>query len=144
MALQEKNLTVKTSTIPNSGKGLFTKVFLPKNTRIVEYLGIICAWKDVEHNFDNGYIYYVNRNHVIDAGNNKKLLARYANDASGLLKIKGLTNNAVYKTEGKRVYIEAAQDIAAGAEIFVSYGKEYWEVVKKNKKIDEKKILKSK
>jgi uncharacterized protein len=139
MALLEKDLIVKTSSLPNSGKGLFTKVFIPKKTLIVEYQGEICKWKDVEDNFDNGYIYYVNRNHVIDAGNSVKFLARYANDAFGLSKIKGTRNNSKYKTKGRQVFIESVEDIPAGEEIFVSYGEEYWNVVKKNITIDNKK-----
>jgi hypothetical protein len=139
MALLEKDLTVKTSSLPNSGKGLFTKVFIPKKTLIVEYQGEICKWKDVEDNFDNGYIYYVNRNHVIDAGNSVKFLARYANDAFGLSKVKGTRNNSKYKTKGRQVFIESIEDIPAGEEIFVSYGEEYWNVVKKNIAIDKKK-----
>ncbi|HTC01480.1 MAG TPA: SET domain-containing protein-lysine N-methyltransferase [Ferruginibacter sp.] len=139
MALLEKDLIVKTSSLPNSGKGLFTKVFIPKKTLIVEYQGEICKWKDVEDNFDNGYIYYVNRNHVIDAGKSVKFLARYANDAFGLSKIKGTRNNSKYKTKGRQVFIESVEDIHPGEEIFVSYGEEYWNVVKKNITIDNKK-----
>jgi SET domain-containing protein len=139
MALLEKDLTVKTSSLPNSGKGLFTKVFIPKKTLIVEYQGEICKWKDVEDNFDNGYIYYVNRNHVIDAGNSVKFLARYANDAFGLSKVKGMRNNSKYKTKGRQVFIESIEDIPAGEEILVSYGEDYWNVVKKNMAIDKKK-----
>jgi hypothetical protein len=30
------------------------------------------------------------------------------------------------------VYIEAVKDVSAGSEIFVSYGKEYWDVMRKN------------
>jgi hypothetical protein len=48
MALLEKNLFVKKSTLPNAGKGLFTKVAIPKGTLIVEYKGKISAWKDVK------------------------------------------------------------------------------------------------
>ncbi|HMG81817.1 MAG TPA: SET domain-containing protein-lysine N-methyltransferase [Ferruginibacter sp.] len=139
MALLEKDLIVKTSLLPNSGKGLFTKIFIPKKTRIVEYQGKICKWSDVEDNFDNGYIYYVNKNYVIDAGDSTKFLARYANDAFGLSKVKGMSNNSRYTTKGTQVFIESLEDIPAGSEIFVSYGKEYWDVVKKNKKIDDKK-----
>ena len=139
MALLEKDLLVKTSSLPNSGKGLFTKVFIPKKTRIVEYQGKVCKWSDVEDNFDNGYIYFVNKNHVIDAGNTKKFLARYANDALGLSTEKGMRNNSRYTTKGLQVFIESLEDIPAGSEIFVSYGKEYWDVVKKNIKIDGKK-----
>ena len=138
MALLEKDLTVKKSTIPNSGKGLFTKKLIPKGTRIIEYTGRVSRWKDVSDNHENGYIYYVTRNHVIDAGGDKKILARYANDATGLTKIKGITNNAKYVNEGTRVYLEAIKNITPGQEIFVSYGKEYWQVIRYNNRIEEK------
>ena len=136
MALLEKHLVVKKSTIPNSGKGLFTRKFIPKGTRIVEYKGRISAWKDVkDEDGRNGYIFYVNRNHVIDALPWKTALARYANDARGLVRIKGLTNNCDYITEGKKAYIESKKDIAAGAEILVDYGNEYWKVIRENMKL---------
>lgn len=68
MALLEKYLYVKKSTLPNAGKGLFTKVFIPKGTRIVEYKGKITTWKEVEdEDGKNAYIFYVKRYHVIDA-----------------------------------------------------------------------------
>ena len=107
MALLEKQLVIKRSTIPGSGKGLFTKKFIPKGTRIVEYKGKLTTWKEVKHdNGTNGYIYYVNRNHVIDARTYVKALGRYANDARGLQKKKGVTNNAVYTEDKLKVYIE--------------------------------------
>ena len=141
MALFEKQLIVKRSTIPNSGKGLFTKNFIPKGTRIVEYKGKPSTWKDV--NIDegrNGYIYYINRNNVIDAMPFPQHLARYANDAQGLSKVKGITNNCRYVADmdTMRVYIEAVKDVPAGSEILVQYGKEYWDVIKHNMKLDEK------
>jgi len=92
MALLEKHLEVKESCIPGAGKGLFTKIFIPKGTRIIEYKGRIRTWKEVENDDSNYYIFYVNRNHIIDAGKRTKSLARYINDASGLQKIKGLSN----------------------------------------------------
>jgi SET domain-containing protein len=146
MALLEKQLVVKPSTIPNSGKGLFTKIFIPKGTRIVEYKGKKTTWKDV--NIDegrNGYIYYINRNNVIDAMPFPQHLARYANDAQGLSKVKGITNNCRYVSDMDtlRVYIEAVKDIPAGREILVQYGKEYWDVIKYNLKLDEKEKAKA-
>ncbi len=60
------------------------------------------------------------------------------NDAKGLNKVKGLNNNAEFIREKFKVFIEAIRDIPAGAEILVSYGKEYWQVIRKNKKIDAK------
>ncbi|MGN6164899.1 MAG: SET domain-containing protein [Flavisolibacter sp.] len=139
MALLEKQLVVKESTIPNSGKGLFTQKFIPKGTRIVEYKGRITTWKDVKNDSDNGYIYTINNNHVIDAKLTTKALARYANDARGLVKVKGITNNCVYANDGYRAFIESVKDIPAGGEIFVSYGKEYWDVMRENIKADKQK-----
>lgn len=141
MALLEKKLTVKRSTIPDSGKGLFTKIFIPKGTRIVEYKGKISTWKDVDHNEGkNGYIYYVTRNHVINALSYKKAFARYANDANGLKRIKGITNNSIYKQVNKRVYIESTKDIPANNEILVEYGKEYWDVIRYNARLAAKEL----
>ena len=139
MALLEKHLVVKESTIPESGKGLFTKKFIPKGTRIVEYKGKITTWKDVDHKEGtNGYIYYIKRTHVIDAGTYKKALGRYANDGRGLYRIPGITNNAQYVEDEGKVYIEATKDIPAGSEILVSYGKEYWDVIRHNLKLEQK------
>ena len=136
MALLEKQLVVKKSTIPDSGKGLFTKKLIPKGTRIVEYKGKISSWKDVkDEDGKNGYIFYVNRNHVINALPVKSALARYANDARGLVRIKGLTNNCDYITDGKQAFIESKKEIPAGAEILVDYGTDYWKVIRENIKL---------
>jgi SET domain-containing protein len=141
MALLEKNLVVKKSTIPNSGKGLFTKVFIPKGTRIVEYKGKVSTWKEVDHDDGkNGYIYYVNRNYVIDASLDKNAIARYANDAKGLKQVKGISNNSIYRQDNLRVFIESMKDIPANSEIFVRYGKEYWDVIKHNAKLSAKEL----
>jgi len=146
MALLEKQLVVKRSSLPNSGKGLFTKNFIPKGTRIVEYKGKATTWKEVDIDEGrNGYIYYINRNHVIDAKPFLKYLGRYANDAQGMSKVKGISNNCRYVADmdTKRVYIEAVKDIPAGDEILVQYGKEYWDVIKHNLKIDEREKAKA-
>ena len=135
MALLEKQLIAKTSTLPESGKGLFTSKEIPKGTLIVEYKGRITNWKNVEHE-ENGYIYFVNRNYVIDARPFKKALAKFANDAKGLKQVKGLANNAEYVEENGKVYIKSKKDIPAGSEIFVGYGKEYWATIRHNLRID--------
>lgn len=137
MTLLDKQLRVKTSTIPGAGKGLFTQKPIAKGTRIIEYKGKASTWKDVNHDEgNNGYIYYVSRNFVLDAQHDKTILARYANDARGIGRVKGIVNNCEYVTEGTRVFIEAAKDIPAGGEILVSYGPEYWQVIKHNLKVD--------
>jgi uncharacterized protein len=137
MAFLENSLVIKKSGLPGAGKGLFTKVFIPKGTKVVEYKGTITTWREVDHKKgENGYIYYVKRNYVIDARPHPEALARYANDAKGLFRVKGFTNNAEYTEEGNKVYIVTKKDIAPGKEIFVDYGKEYWDVIRYNLKIE--------
>jgi SET domain-containing protein len=136
MALLEKQLAIKRSCIPGAGKGLFTRKPIPKGTRIVEYKGKITSWKDADHrDGGNGYIYYVKRYHVIDALPRPGALARYANDARGISRIKGITNNSEYVEHGLKVYIESRKDIPANSEILVGYGKEYWDVIRENRKL---------
>lgn len=135
MKFDKKNLFVQRSTLPDAGNGLFTKIFIPKGTLIIEYTGKVTSWKDVDHeDGKNGYIYYLTRNHVINASKHKAALARYANDARGLAKVKGLVNNSNYVEDKKRVFIQSFRDIPAGGEILVAYGKEYWDVIKENAK----------
>ncbi|HTF21742.1 MAG TPA: SET domain-containing protein [Chryseolinea sp.] len=136
MALLEKQLKVKRSQLPDAGMGLYTTKTIPRGTRIVEYKGRRSKWKDVrDEDGRNGYIFYINRNHVIDALPTKKALARYANDARGLARVKGMINNADYVVDGLKAYIESKRDIPAGAEIFVDYGKDYWKVIRDNMKL---------
>jgi SET domain-containing protein len=134
MALLEKFLYVKKSTIPNAGKGLFTKVDIPKDTRIVEYKGRRTTWKEVKDDLKNAYIYTINNNNVIDAEKTLSALARYANDAKGFVRIKGINNNCVYVNEKGRAYIESVKNIPAGSEIFVDYTQDYWKTMKQNLK----------
>lgn len=137
MALLEKKVEVKESMLPGAGKGLFAKEPIPKGTRIVEYKGKITTWKEVDDDDgNNGYIYYIKRHHVIDASRYTAALARYANDAKGLQRVKGITNNAEYVEDDLKVYIESRKDIPAGAEILVEYGKEYWDVIRHNIKVE--------
>lgn len=134
MALLEKELFTKRSSLPKAGKGLFAKKPIQKGTRIVEYKGKIRTWKDItsEPEF-NGYVYYLKRNYVIDARRRISALARFANDARGLHGKTGLRNNSRYEEDGLRVFITAIKDIPAGNEILVGYGKEYWDAIRQNK-----------
>jgi uncharacterized protein len=138
MTIPENKLFVKRSGLAGAGKGLFTKVFIPKGTHIVEYKGTITTWKEVDHtDGENGYIYYIKRTHVIDARPHPDALARYANDARGLKRAKGIANNAEYDEAGLKVFIVAKKNIPAGSEILVDYGKEYWDAIRYNLKLEE-------
>ena len=135
MALLEKQLYVKKSTIPGAGKGLFTKKAIPKGTKVVEYKGKKSTWKDVkDEDGKNGYIFYINRKLVINALPTVKALARYANDARGMVRVKGVLNNSDYVVDGLKAYIETKKEIPAGGEVFVDYGADYWKVIRQNMK----------
>ena len=140
MALLEKQLYKKRSTLPGAGKGLFTKVLIPKGTRIVEYKGEVLTWKEVEKMADdrNGYVFFFTNRYVIDAWRHKGF-AHFANDAKGIARVEGIVNNSEYVTEGKRCYIEATRDIPARSEIFVGYGWEYWHAIRYNIRVDQRK-----
>jgi uncharacterized protein len=132
MPLLEKYLFVKKSQLLNAGKGLFTKREITKGTRIVEYKGKLRKWKDVKHeDGHNGYLMYITRNAVIDARPLTKTFGRYANDASGIVKMAGLKNNCEYVSEGDKCHIESTCLIKKGEEILVAYGKEFWQLQKK-------------
>lgn len=129
------SLEVKTSQLPNSGKGLFTKKDIKKDTLIIEYKGEIIDWKEYEKRVErdeDGYLFFINKKRCIDAFNTPQHKARYANDAAGIGRVKGLRNNSVYKIIDNKCYIVATRNIKAGEEIFVSYTKEYWDCIKYN------------
>jgi SET domain-containing protein len=133
MALLERHLIVKRSTLKGAGKGLFTTRDIPRGTKIVEYKGKVTKWKEVDsHEGLNGYIYYINKDHVIDARPTKAAVARYANDAKGIVRTDGIRNNCTYIIEGRKVFIKSMRLIPAGSELFVGYGKEYWDIIKEN------------
>ena len=139
MTVPERDLVIKESSLQGAGMGLFTTEFIAKDTCIVEYKGTVSSWKNVNHDDgNNAYVFYVNNSHVVDACNHPHEPGRYVNDARGLQKTKGLTNNARYVVDKKRVFIYAIKNIPAGAEIFVGYGKEYWDTIRAHKKHDAK------
>lgn len=132
MALLEKFLLVKKSKIPGSGLGLFTTEFIPKGACIVEYKGRIEKWSEVkDQDGYNGYLLKLNTRWAINALPYKRAKARFANDAKGISQKDNLNNNAEYLIEGKRCFIFAKREINRGEEILVSYGREYWNLIKR-------------
>ena len=128
-------LIVKSSLLPNAGKGLFTNKAIKKDSKIIEYKGEIIDWKEytkrVKEDKD-GYLFFISNKRCIDAFSTPRFKARFANDAEGLSRVKGFKNNAVYDIFGDQCFIVATRDIKAGEEIFVSYTKEYWDCIRYN------------
>jgi hypothetical protein len=87
---------------------------------------------------EDGYLFFISRKKCIDAFPTPQYKARYANDARGLSRVKGLNNNSVYEIHDNKCFIVATRDIKAGEEIFVDYTKDYWDVVRYNIKLNKK------
>lgn len=128
-------LIVKKSQLPFAGKGLYTTTPIKKGTLIIEYKGEIIDWKEYLKRVDaceDGYLFFISKSHCIDAFPTPQHKARFANDAAGITRVKGLKNNSVYEIVDKKCFIKATRDIKAGEEIFVNYTKEYWDAVRHN------------
>jgi SET domain-containing protein len=137
-----KQLYVDDSTIPHTGKGLFTLQDVNKGELIVEYTGEITTWDEVKHDASNVYIYFVSEDYVINAKNTPEVIARYANDAHGLTRVKGKFNNSRFINVDGKIFIKATKQIKAGDEILVDYGKDYWDTVRKNKELQKDQVEK--
>ena len=129
----EKTLYIKKSTIPDSGKGLFTKIDIEKHTVITEFFG-----EKISHTValargilkeSHSTIYY-NKIYSIDSSKDKKCLATYMNDATGMVKKVGIKNNVFMLRANGRIYVLSKRRILAGEELFMSYGPSYWKAKK--------------
>ena len=132
---------VKKSKIPGAGKGLFSLCDFKKGERVIEYLGEIITDKECDRRAEKdeyGYIFYISKNRCVDAFHLPEVLARYANDAKGLTKIKGINNNCCYEIWKRSGWITAEKNIKAGDEILVAYGAEYWRDIRYNIRLAEK------
>src|SRR6218665_53840 len=108
-----EDLLVKKSTLPNAGKGLFTKRDIKKGERIVEYIGEIITEAELDRRAGNdiyGYSFYFNKKKCIDAYYMGEGLACFGKDAKGLTGIAGVTNNAEYEIWKNRGWIKATKD----------------------------------
>lgn len=132
-SLESKNLKVDTSTIPNAGKGLFAKKEYDVDDYICKFTGDYIDADELKRRDIGGarsaYFIYIDDDTTLDVYNSK-CFAKYANDAEGFKKIRGKRNNAALTQSGKTIYIRAIKHINPGDEIFVGYGKDYWDNIK--------------
>jgi uncharacterized protein len=128
-------LYVKKSRLPKAGKGLYTTHEIKKGEKVCEYEGEKLTWKECLKRNENqkgkgAYYFFINSRNCVDAQYTLDALARYANDAAGTVRVEGIRNNSKYDIIKGKPYIVATRNIQAGSEIFVAYGKEYWDAMK--------------
>lgn len=101
------------------GKGVFAAKRIPKGTRIIEYIGERISYKEADDRYadhdpndNHTFLFIVDRKTVIDGGR-KGNAARYINHSCD-----GNCESAIAE---RRVFIDAARDIAKGEELGYDY-----------------------
>lgn len=104
---------------PVHGRGVFARTHIPKGTRIVEYLGervshaaADARYEDHDESDNHTFLFIVDPRTVIDAGVGGND-ARFINHQC--------QGNCESVIENRRVFIDAARDIAAGTELGYDY-----------------------
>jgi uncharacterized protein len=104
---------------PVHGRGVFARTHIPKGTRIVEYLGdrvshaaADARYEDHDESDNHTFLFIVDPRTVIDAGVGGND-ARFINHQC--------EGNCESVIENRRVFIDAARDIPAGAELGYDY-----------------------
>jgi SET domain-containing protein len=117
------------SQIPDSGNGLFTAISIYKDEVISIFDGENISDKEAKIRAtlgEDGYFVSLPDGTTMDS-KHVFCFAKYANDASGMMKAKVKNNAIIALDEDGNVCLTASKNIRAGEEIFCNYGKAYWE-----------------
>ncbi|XP_046861825.1 zinc finger protein 436-like [Xenia sp. Carnegie-2017] len=122
-----KDLYIKTATIPNAGRGVFTKKKVKMNTRFGPYRGEVLSLKDAEDGRDPSYMWeIVQGGKVVYCIDGKDLAQgnwmRFVNCA----RFEEEQNIIAYQYNGE-IYYRVYKEIEADKEFLVWYGDEYAE-----------------
>ena len=135
---------VKESQIPDAGLGLFVEVKFYKGDLITEYDGAVISREEALVLRDRGldtHVRSINRDFLINghfAPVEGRGGASFANDFPKHYNVKFVTKDKSLMGDNRPglnvlggVYLQALRDIEAGEELYVSYGKDFWDVRKK-------------
>lgn len=99
-----------------TGLGLFAETDIPKETKIIQYIGERIGNDETEKH-KGRYLFRVDEKYTID-GRSRKNLARYANHSC--------RPNAYTEIIDGEIWVIAKRKIKASEEITYRYGKEYF------------------
>jgi hypothetical protein len=123
-------LNVEESTIPNAGNGIISYEYIPKDTLIGYYDGVI--------KYDNGacvgdYSFSLSKKYYIDARNFPRCYISMINDSHGSkfknnceFRIQKEDDNKKFKPHERKISLWAIKNIKIGDELFADYGIDYW------------------
>lgn len=121
-------LYAQPSQIPNAGNGLFTSIDIESGEIISKFVGEVISDEEAKKRADLGdddYFMMLPTGETLDC-KRTECFAKFANDAEGIPS--GFKNNAIITMDDyDNVVLAADRDIRAGEEIFVGYGKRYWQ-----------------
>ena len=129
---EKYGLYLKPSAIPHAGLGLFTLRDIQKGRRIAAYTGVLRTDEELDRMEANANAYAVRikKNLSVDASSTQTALGRYANDCRSVnvrrKECPGTNAKFVVNQRTQKVYLKATKRIQAGSEIFLAYGRAYW------------------
>ena len=118
------HLAIRPSTIPNAGDGLFALKDFKKGEFISDYIGEELTQQNKDNRYGNTqqdiapYAIKVSKNKIIDCACTRSI-GSYANHKKGNI-------NASISVYMGKAEIKASKNIKDGQEIFISYGRDYW------------------
>jgi hypothetical protein len=123
---QMYQVEIKTSLLPNAGKGLFTSIARKRNVKLVPYAGE--RIKDETGNVEGSYVLEYKTNHFIDCGKQTNCCAgRFVNDARNS---KQKNCRFVYDKIKDEVWLVSTRHIKSNEELYCDYGSYYWKALK--------------
>jgi hypothetical protein len=138
-----KNLQIKKSKVPNSGKGVFTTAAIKRNQNIVPYGGLLINGDAKNPRVKSDYILELTGDKYIDADPKRCItgigglcnMCKRSDVRNGYCP----GNNANFHITKKNgritgAMVKSTKPIKRGEEIFANYGPEYFKTVKQPKK----------
>ena len=123
------NLVVKTSTIPNAGKGVFAHgepnaIIFRKDDRICSYDGQILTTQEIDDRYTDGPL---TAPYAVNTANDTNVDCACKRSVGSLINNSPGNNNVRFSWNAgqRKLSIKASKHIRGGQELFLAYGRQY-------------------